>query len=225
MKRKNGQTMPGISHPLKEQIALLHFNKCILNKCICITICSWTCIYKKNVHAHYISNFNVTLSWVYVLIRSCVKVYLITRLWIVMQISWCVWNIFDTSSHNSYCSGDTLFQMAEVHRQIQVQLEDVVSKRDCIVGAKLYSFSIALCNLSMLILTTITQFLLSASQIHILDALLVFQLLTHNVFACHSFWKLSLKQQKHASNLSVWLINTCAKHNTVLYVTHTSNRN
>lgn len=26
-------------------------------------------------------------------------------------------------------SGDTLFQMAEVHRQIQVQLEDVVSAR------------------------------------------------------------------------------------------------
>ncbi len=44
-----------------------------------------------------------------------------------MQISWFVWNVFDTSSHIHIDSGDTLFQMAEVHRQIQVQLEDVVS--------------------------------------------------------------------------------------------------
>jgi len=39
------------------------------------------------------------------------------------QSLWHVFSLFPTAS------GDTLFQMAEVHRQIQVQLEDVVSRR------------------------------------------------------------------------------------------------
>lgn len=94
---------------------------------------------KGGACGHFVTQKPSKFSHIFVglcgLIFTDIQGFLLVHIFYMINCSLCVFLFFfKTAKYVNFLlltlllSGDTLFQMAEVHRQIQVQLEDVVRK-------------------------------------------------------------------------------------------------